>query len=105
MHRVEPLPDPDQILEIRTVAWPASTFAVRDIGRARHRAEGERVAADGQASRRVAGMQRELSRGQPDLRLDQFAGKTHPLRIGIDLRAGTLEDLARTGMEEVHADF
>ena len=53
----------------------------------------------------IARMQRELSRREPNVRLDQFARETHPLRIGIDLRAGLLEDLARTGMEKVHADF
>ena len=50
-------------------------------------------------------MQRELSWREPNVRLDQFAREAHPLRIGIDLRAGLLEDLARTGMEKVHADF
>ncbi len=51
-------------------------------------------------------MQRELSRREPDLRLDQFARESaRAPNWARPARPASLQDLARTGMEEVHADF
>ena len=59
---VEHLAEPDEVLVVGPVADPPAAVEVVDVRRARHRPEGDPVAADLEVVRRVRGVERERRR-------------------------------------------
>ena len=102
VHDLEHLAQLQQILERRPVARPAVALQVDVVGRRAHRAERQVVATDGQRVVRVPGVEPERLRGGGDP-LDDHAGvEADPrCRVGVDVRAGGLQQAAGLRVEEI----
>ncbi len=105
MDGVEHLAELDEVAVVGVVAAAPPAVAVGRVGRARHRAEGDVVAADLDVARRVAAMQGELRRRLAELALDEPAVEADALRVGVDIGARRLQQVARPVMEHVDADL
>jgi hypothetical protein len=105
MDDVEGLRQADQVAVILEVAVAPAALQVGDVGRAADGGEGDVVGADGQVARRVARVQGEAGRGITQRRLDQAAVEAHSLGARFDAGARLFEDVARFGVQEVHADL
>ena len=89
--------DFENVAETFEIAVAAAALRVGYVGRAVHRAEIDDIASDMQIARAVAGVQRELRRGERGEMLSDIARHAHHLRLIIDLRAGPAHDIPRGG--------
>ena len=105
MDRIEALAEADEVLEVAFVSLPPPARAVERIGRARHRSERDVSPADHEIAGRVARVQREFLRRQPDVGFDQRRIEPNPPRGRIDVGAGVAQHRARLVMQEVDADL
>ena len=87
------------------VARAPSALAIERVGRARDRAKGDMIAADDDVARGVSRMQREAFRREADFRFDERGIEAHPIRGGIDVRAGVFEERLGLVVQNVDADF
>ena len=69
------------------------------------RAEVDPVGADPHVVGRVAGVQGKFGRRRGQAFRDQPAVDPHPLARGGDVGAGAAKDVARFGVQEIHADL
>ena len=105
MDRVEHLAEPDQVLEVRSIADPAAPIEVVDVGCRRDRTKGRPGTADLEVVRRVGRVELELGRCGSDPLLDHCRVEPDALAIGAHVRTGGLEDVACAVVEEVHPDL
>ena len=105
MDRVERLAQAQQVLVVDPVADPPAAVEVGHVGRAADRPEGDPVATQLQVVLGIPGMQGEgRGRGQDQLG-DHRRVEPDTQRAFLGLGAGPPQDLARVGIEEVHADL
>ena len=106
MDRVERLGQAQQVLVVGPVADPPAAVEVGDVGRAADGPERDPVAAQLDVVRRVPGVERELRRRRLDQLGDHRPGRTAPAASRARRSGpGRTQDLARVGVEEVHADL
>src|SRR5271169_5905884 len=105
MHGVKCLTQANEIAEIGYRAGTATSVAVSRVRRARHRAEGDGVAADLDIAREVARVQREALWRAAEHALDERPVEAHPVRVGIDVGACISQDGPRALVQKIHADL
>ena len=83
------------------IAVAASALKIADIRRAGHRPEINDVVADVQVPLGIAGMQDKAFRHVRQLRLDDVPPEPHHLRLLVDERAATRENLTRRSASDL----
>ena len=105
MNDVEELRKPQEIVVIGQRPGAAAALDVGTIGRAEHRREGDVVAPDPYAVRRIARHEPDHRRDAGQGVLHQLAVEPHPHRSIIDQRSGLRQDGAGLGRIAFHPDL
>ena len=103
MDAVEELAQLHEIGVVLQRSGPPAAVEVGAIGRAADRTEGDPLAADPDVVGGIARMDREFGRRRFQRVLDDLAADPHALAVHAG--AGVGQDVARLGMEHVHADL
>ena len=102
MHRIEHLPEPEQVLVVGAISDAPTTVSVVNVWCACHRAVRDPIAADLERSVGVGGVERELGRGRRHRGHDGIAANADS--FALNGRPRRLQDGSSLRVQHIHPD-